>query len=58
MSNRPLGPVTLDPRHAEQLLPNNPSCGIQPAHISLTARRQRHAQHRPIDEATRRPPGN
>ena len=37
--------ATLDPRHAVQLLPNSPSCGNQPAHISLTARRQRHAHH-------------
>ncbi len=31
---------TLDTRST--LLPKAPSCGIQPAHISLTARRQRH----------------
>ena len=52
MSNRPHRPATLDPRHAVQLLPNSPSCGNQPAHISLTARRQRHAQPpTTIDEA-------
>ena len=39
--------ATLDARHAVPLLPNTPSCGNQPAHISLTARRQRHAHHRP-----------
>ena len=34
-------------RQAVPLQPNAPSCGSQPAHISLTARRQRHAhQHR------------
>jgi hypothetical protein len=27
---------TLDPRHADPLQPNAPSCGNQPAHISLT----------------------
>jgi hypothetical protein len=50
--NRPLSheqldvaEATPDPRHAEQLLPNSASCGNQPAHISLTARRQRHAHH-------------
>jgi hypothetical protein len=41
---------TLDPRHAVPLLPKAPSCGNQPAHISLTARRQRHA-HQHHDEA-------
>jgi len=31
--------VTFDPRAAEAFQPNSPSCGNQPAHISLTARR-------------------
>ncbi|MGY4773451.1 hypothetical protein ACXC9Q_41625 [Kribbella sp. CWNU-51] len=48
--------ATLDPRPADPLRPNTPSCGNQPAHISLTARRQRHAHHQPADDATRRPP--
>ena len=38
MSSRPRS-VTLASRHAVQLLPKAPSCGNQPAHISLTARR-------------------
>ena len=33
-----------------------PSCGNQPAHISLTARRQRHAHHTNSRRSTRRPP--
>ena len=33
-----------------------PSCGTQPAHISLTARRQRHARTRPTRRSTRRRP--
>ena len=46
MSSQP-SRATLVPRHADPLQPNTPSCGNQPAHISLTARRQRHAhQHR------------
>ena len=58
MSSRAHGQATLDPRHAVQLLPNSPSCGNQPAHISLTARRQRHAHH--PDAATKHetPPGS
>ena len=48
--------ATLDPRQADPLLPNSPSCGNQPAHISLTARRQRHAHHRHARRSTRRPP--
>src|SRR5215213_3704090 len=32
-------PSTLDPRDARTLQPNTPSCGNQPAHISMTARR-------------------
>ena len=43
--------ATLDPRHADALQPNTPSCGNQPAHISLTARRERHAHQRRTDEA-------
>ena len=43
--------ATLDPRHADPLQPNSPSCGTQPAHISLTARRQRHAHPRPTAPA-------
>jgi hypothetical protein len=38
--------ATLGSRHADPLLPNIPSCGNQPANISLTARRTRHA-HQP-----------
>ncbi|MFB9071987.1 hypothetical protein ACFFX0_12530 [Citricoccus parietis] len=39
MSSQASGPAMLDSRHAVPLLPNTPSCGNQPAHISLTARR-------------------
>ena len=49
-------PVTLDARHAVPLLPKAPSCGNQPANISLTARRQRHAHRHQHDEAKGRPP--
>jgi hypothetical protein len=34
--------------------PKAPSCGNQPAHISLTARRQRHVHHQRSDEARSR----
>ena len=43
-------------RHADPLQPNTRSCGSQPAHISLTARRQRHADRVPRRPSTRRPP--
>jgi hypothetical protein len=46
--------ATLDPRHADPLQPNSPSCGTQPAHISLTARRQRHARPDPSRRVTKR----
>src|SRR5699024_1366820 len=40
--------ATLEPRQANPAPAEPPSCGNQPAHISLTARRKRHAhQHRP-----------
>jgi hypothetical protein len=45
----------LDTRNALQ--PKSPSCGNQPAHISLTARRQRHAHHGKRRRSTRRHPG-
>ena len=47
---------TLDTRM--QLLPNTPSCGNQPAHISLTARRQRHAHHQNAATKHEAPPGS
>ena len=47
MSSPSPATATLDVRHADPLQPNTPSCGNQPAHISLTARRQRHAHHDP-----------
>ena|SRR5215207_3246499 len=47
MNSPPLGWATLDPRQAEPVQPNSTSCGTQPAHISLTARRHRHARHQP-----------
>ena len=46
----------LDTRNALQ--PKSPSCGNQPAHISLTARRQRHAHHGIDDEARGARPGD
>ncbi|MDT7575187.1 MAG: transposase [Pseudonocardiales bacterium] len=52
-----LGSATLDIRHAEQLLPNSPSCGTQPANTSLTARRQRHAHHTDAATKPRHPQG-
>jgi len=47
--------ATIDPRHADPLQPNSPSCGTQPAHISLTARRQRHARPDPSRRVTTAP---
>ena len=57
MSSTPEGGrrSTLDKRNPLQ--PNSTSCGIQPAHISLTARRQRHARHRkPATDHTKERP--
>jgi hypothetical protein len=53
MSSRPpSGSATLDVRHAEQLLPNSPSCGNQPAYISLDrASPTTRSPHRRSDEA-------
>jgi transposase len=54
--------ATPDPRPAETLQPNSPSCGNQPAHISMTTRRQRHAHHpgtdRPPKTQEQRPENN
>ena len=49
--------ATLDSRHRGPLLPNSPSWGNQPAHISLAARRHRHAHHHRRRRSQRRPPG-
>ena len=46
---------TLDTRHADQLQPNAPSCGNQPANISLTARRNDTPCH-PTPGEQRAPP--
>jgi hypothetical protein len=49
--------ATLDPRHAARSLPNSPSCGNQPAHISLTAVANDTLTRRRSKGADEAPPG-
>jgi len=62
MGFTPLKPRSL-PRPVEALLPNSPSCGNQPANISLTAHvANRHARQlvnliRPDEAAPEKPSG-